>query len=73
MHEFLDLPIIHDQTNVLFVFILLLLSLANYILMVEILFLLLDQIISYGATQLKNVVKFYVPTWLIFTAPVIYS
>ena len=39
--------------------------------MVEFLFLLLDQIISYGATKLKNVVKFYVPTWPIFTAPVI--
>ena len=27
--------------------------------MVEFLFLLLDQIISYGATKLKNMVKFY--------------
>ena len=35
--------------------------------------LLLDQIISYGATNLKNVVKFYVPTWSIFAAPVTYK
>ena len=41
--------------------------------MVEFLFLLLDQIISYGATKLKNMVKFYVPTWPIFTVPVMYS
>ena len=33
----------------------------------------LEQIISYDATNLKNMVKFYVPTWSIFAGPVTYS
>ena len=32
----------------------------------------LQQIISYDATNVKNVVKIYVPTWSIFAGPVTY-
>ena len=33
----------------------------------------LKYIMSYGAVNVKNIVKFYVPTWSIFAGPVTYN